>query len=533
MSKEGVNTLITAVRCCDDDSQRAAAMKHCHFGMCGDEGWKSMLGAFDHDSNRVEAVKTMLSWSPTGTIFGHSLVAALSAMDSDSYRTQVVSLFLEKSLLCSVGEIVDAMRHFANDEHKTPAIASFMKHGIRASPQDIVELSRCISSDSYKQSVIKAALGENRGLSRDQVIAILNTLSSDSYKQAVLQLLDGRMNASTDEKAKIVDCFSAESYKRNARQILGIPKPAPPKQTNVGDPLKYPFGQNPEASPKAWVVNNTQPVSPFYRNCHFNDNFYPREHVHEGIPRVIDPNATNINNLYRQFVSDDDIQTDSVINGVMGPNTIINNRLAIPIAVDINFSVITIGDRKCNGKLNYNGSVFVYQPTGSCFVHTKHGENYCVWPPRQFVLTPAGELLPNDKFDMPPDIVIMASSPVRVAPVPVPAPAPAPAPATAPSPLPGMLVITQKDADDLEAKWKDKEVPKKDQCIVCFELPKGECLLIPCAHLNTCAKCALQVKTCPECRKVILQRLRVFNSISEEEDAPAQEASSSNSKPKE
>jgi hypothetical protein len=62
-----------------------------------------------------------------------------------------------------------------------------------------------------------------------------------------------------------------------------------------------------------------------------------------------------------------------------------------------------------------------------------------------------------------------------------------------------------------------KEFEKKlrtrsdDLCKVCFERPI-DCVILPCGHLTTCAKCSGKLERCPVCRQGIVETKRVFRS---------------------
>jgi len=48
-------------------------------------------------------------------------------------------------------------------------------------------------------------------------------------------------------------------------------------------------------------------------------------------------------------------------------------------------------------------------------------------------------------------------------------------------------------------------------CVVCFEAPRTV-LLRPCLHLALCSGCARQFQNCPICRRMVLDRIRIFLS---------------------
>ncbi|KAL5022381.1 hypothetical protein ScPMuIL_001536 [Solemya velum] len=49
---------------------------------------------------------------------------------------------------------------------------------------------------------------------------------------------------------------------------------------------------------------------------------------------------------------------------------------------------------------------------------------------------------------------------------------------------------------------------KEDSCTLCFDNP-ANIVLLPCQHMGFCQKCALQLETCPICRKHIKERKQV------------------------
>ena len=72
----------------------------------------------------------------------------------------------------------------------------------------------------------------------------------------------------------------------------------------------------------------------------------------------------------------------------------------------------------------------------------------------------------------------------------------------------------REDADRItqEAEKMKQDVMERQACVVCQDAIK-DTLLLPCKHLCMCFACAShsQMKRCPICRKVIQDKMKVFN----------------------
>lgn len=58
---------------------------------------------------------------------------------------------------------------------------------------------------------------------------------------------------------------------------------------------------------------------------------------------------------------------------------------------------------------------------------------------------------------------------------------------------------------------KEENKDESNDCVICMERPR-EIVLIPCGHLNFCLECIKKLKTCPSCRKEIVEKIRVFKT---------------------
>jgi hypothetical protein len=60
-----------------------------------------------------------------------------------------------------------------------------------------------------------------------------------------------------------------------------------------------------------------------------------------------------------------------------------------------------------------------------------------------------------------------------------------------------------------QLRRENERLKDRTRCVVCLDRDIGG-MLLPCYHQCTCWPCALQVKNCPVCRQIILNRQRVF-----------------------
>jgi hypothetical protein len=66
----------------------------------------------------------------------------------------------------------------------------------------------------------------------------------------------------------------------------------------------------------------------------------------------------------------------------------------------------------------------------------------------------------------------------------------------------------KKLTEEIEA-MKQKVDRHETLCIICLRNQKN-CVFLPCGHLYTCMKCSKDLITCPICREVVKQKVRVF-----------------------
>jgi hypothetical protein len=66
----------------------------------------------------------------------------------------------------------------------------------------------------------------------------------------------------------------------------------------------------------------------------------------------------------------------------------------------------------------------------------------------------------------------------------------------------------KKLTEEIEA-MKQKVDRHETLCVICLRDQK-DCVFLPCGHLYTCMKCSENLPTCPICRKIVKQKVRVF-----------------------
>jgi len=103
------------------------------------------------------------------------------------------------------------------------------------------------------------------------------------------------------------------------------------------------------------------------------------------------------------------------------------------------------------------------------------------------------------KIDSFPDedyVSVVPSAPVLPAPIESASPS---APIESPSP-------SAPVEDDVK---EEEEI--ENECVICMD-QQSDCVFLPCGHVCCCFKCSTSLRTCPMCRTVITQKIRIFRT---------------------